>query len=139
MLGDLGSALLYIAQPWPFFFVLLGTSLGVFVGAIPGLTGGMLIPLVMPLTFYMDSTLALVMMVAMYVGSVSGGLISATLYVILTYHTPWQWLFLLAVPLFLNNGFTVWRQEGAALDPMLRQLSLSSLLFVILFGVGQLL
>ena len=68
-----------------------------------------------------------------------GGLISAALYVILTYHTPWQWLFLLAVPLFLNNGFTVWRQEGAALDPMLRQLSLSSLLFVILFGVGQLL
>ena len=68
-----------------------------------------------------------------------GGLISATLYIILTYHTPWQWLFLLAVPLFLNNGFTVWRQEGAALDPMLRQLSLSSLLFVILFGVGQLL
>ncbi|HRY25382.1 MAG: tripartite tricarboxylate transporter permease [Geminicoccaceae bacterium] len=79
MLGDLGSALLYIAQPWPFFFVLLGTSLGVFVGAVPGLTGGMLIALVMPLTFYMDSTLALVMMVAMYVGSVSGGLISATL------------------------------------------------------------
>jgi hypothetical protein len=33
----------------------------------------------------------------------------------------------------------VWRQEGAALDPMLRQLSLSSLLFVILFGLGQLL
>jgi putative tricarboxylic transport membrane protein len=79
LLGDLGTALLYIAEPWPFFFVLLGTSLGVFVGAVPGLTGGMLIALVMPLTFYMDSTLALVMMVAMYVGSVSGGLISATL------------------------------------------------------------
>ncbi len=79
MAADLGHALLYIAQPWPFFFVLMGTALGVFVGAIPGLTGGMLIALVMPLTFYMDSTLALVMMVAMYVGSVSGGLISATL------------------------------------------------------------
>ncbi len=79
MLGDLGTALLYIAEPWPFFFVLLGTSLGIFVGSVPGLTGGMLIALAMPLTFYMDSTLALIMMVAMYVGSVSGGLISATL------------------------------------------------------------
>jgi putative tricarboxylic transport membrane protein len=69
----------YIFTPWPFFYVLLGTSLGIFVGAVPGLTGGMLITLTMPLTFYMDSTHALVMLVAMYVGSVSGGLISATL------------------------------------------------------------
>ncbi|MGP1397708.1 MAG: tripartite tricarboxylate transporter permease [Inquilinaceae bacterium] len=78
-MADLGTALLYIAQPWPFFYVLLGTALGVFVGAVPGLTGGMLITLTMPLTFYMNSTHALVLLVAMYVGSVSGGLISATL------------------------------------------------------------
>ncbi|MCB1835952.1 MAG: tripartite tricarboxylate transporter permease, partial [Geminicoccaceae bacterium] len=79
MLADLVNALFYIAQPWPFFWVLLGTFLGIFVGAVPGLTGGMLITLTMPLTFYMDSTEALVLLVAMYVGSVSGGLISATL------------------------------------------------------------
>ena len=79
MMSDLLSALGYIATPWPFFWVLLGTSLGIFVGAIPGLTGGMLIALSIPLTFFMDSTHALVLMVAMYVGSVSGGLISATL------------------------------------------------------------
>ncbi|MGF1477385.1 MAG: tripartite tricarboxylate transporter permease [Geminicoccaceae bacterium] len=78
-MAELGDALLYVLQPWPFFYVLLGTALGIFVGAIPGLTGGMLITLTMPLTFYMDSTLALVMLIAMYVGSVSGGLISATL------------------------------------------------------------
>ncbi|MDW4499332.1 tripartite tricarboxylate transporter permease [Sulfitobacter sp. D35] len=79
MIGDLGSAILYIFQPWPLFFLVLGTWLGIFVGAVPGLTGGMLISLVIPLTFYMDSTMALVLMVAMYVGSVSGGLISAML------------------------------------------------------------
>jgi putative tricarboxylic transport membrane protein len=79
MLADLAHAFIYIAQPWPFFWVLLGTALGIFVGAVPGLTGGMLITLTMPLTFYMDSTEALVLLVAMYVGSVSGGLISATL------------------------------------------------------------
>ncbi|WP_439579177.1 tripartite tricarboxylate transporter permease [Elioraea sp.] len=79
MLADLVSALGYILSPVPFFWVLLGTGLGIFVGAVPGLTGGMLIALTMPLTFFMNSTHALVMMVAMYVGSVSGGLISATL------------------------------------------------------------
>ena len=79
MLADLFNAFVYIAHPWPFFWVLLGTALGIFVGAVPGLTGGMLITLTLPLTFYMDSTEALVLLVAMYVGSVSGGLISATL------------------------------------------------------------
>ena len=79
MLADLGNAFAYIAQPWPLFFVLLGTWLGIFVGAVPGLTGGMLISLCIPLTFYMDATHALVLLVAMYVGSVSGGLISAML------------------------------------------------------------
>lgn len=76
---ELIQALLAVLQPWPLFFIVLGTWAGIFVGAVPGLTGGMLISLCIPLTFYMDSTNALILMVAMYVGSVSGGLISAML------------------------------------------------------------
>ncbi len=57
----------------------LGTSLGVMVGAIPGLTGAMLIALTLPLTFSMGAENALVLLVSMYVGSVSGGLVTATL------------------------------------------------------------
>ncbi|MBJ3774644.1 tripartite tricarboxylate transporter permease [Acuticoccus mangrovi] len=79
MLADLLGAFGYIFSPVPFLWVLLGTTLGIFVGAVPGLTGGMLIALSIPLTFTMNSTHALVLMVSMYVGSVSGGLISATL------------------------------------------------------------
>lgn len=79
MIGDLAAALFYILHPLPFFWVLLGVVSGIIVGSIPGLSGGMLIVLVMPLTFYMDSTLALILMIGIYVGSVSGGLISATL------------------------------------------------------------
>lgn len=59
--------------------VLLGTTLGITVGAIPGLTGTMLIALTLPMTFSMEPTFGLVLLVAMYVGAVSGGLISATL------------------------------------------------------------
>lgn len=59
--------------------ILLGTALGIAVGAIPGLTGAMLIALSLPLTFSMDGNAALALLVSMYVGSVSGGLITATL------------------------------------------------------------
>jgi len=59
--------------------VVTGTALGIAVGAIPGLTGAMLIALTLPLTFSMEGQEALVLLVSMYVGSVSGGLITATL------------------------------------------------------------
>lgn len=78
-MGDLIQAFGAVLHPWPLFFIVLGTWAGIFVGAVPGLTGGMLISLCIPLTFYMDSTNALILMISMYVGSVSGGLISAML------------------------------------------------------------
>ncbi len=59
--------------------IMLGTALGILVGAIPGLTGAMLIALSLPLTFSMEPPAALALLVSMYVGSVSGGLITATL------------------------------------------------------------
>ncbi len=73
------SACAYLFQPWPLALLALGTTLGIVVGAIPGLTGAMLISLTIPLTFQMEGADALILLVAMYVGSVSGGLITATL------------------------------------------------------------
>jgi putative tricarboxylic transport membrane protein len=67
------------ATPEQLGFILLGTFLGVVVGAIPGLTALMLIALSLPLTFYMDSANALAMLVAMYVGGIAGGCITAIL------------------------------------------------------------
>ncbi len=72
-----------LGQPWPFFLMMLGTSLGVIVGAVPGLTGAMLIALTLPLTFAMSyeggHLDALTLLISMYTGSISGGLITATL------------------------------------------------------------
>jgi len=73
------TGLALVFEPWPFFYCLLGVVLGVSVGAIPGLTGAMLIALTLPLTFYMPPTHAVILLVAMYVGSITGGLITATL------------------------------------------------------------
>jgi putative tricarboxylic transport membrane protein len=66
-------------SPWPLFYTVLGTLVGVIVGAIPGLSGGMLVALALPITFAMEPTAALVMLTGMYTGSISGGLITATL------------------------------------------------------------
>jgi putative tricarboxylic transport membrane protein len=76
---DILSAIGALFGPVPLFFMALGTFLGIVVGAIPGLTGTMLIALSLPLTFGMTPANALALLVAMYVGAISGGLISATL------------------------------------------------------------
>ena len=75
----LWGAITHIAQPWTFFMLFIGTLLGIVVGAIPGLSGAMLIALTLPLTFYMQPFDAVVLLISMYVGAISGGLISATL------------------------------------------------------------
>jgi len=75
----LAGAITQILTPWPFLMMFTGTALGITVGAIPGLTGAMLIALTLPLTFYMEPFNAVVLLVAMYVGAISGGLITATL------------------------------------------------------------
>ncbi len=53
--------------------------LGIFVGAVPGLTGTMLIALVLPLTYGADPLLSMAFLISIYVGAVSGGMITATL------------------------------------------------------------
>lgn len=68
-----------LTSPLNMLFVVIGVALGCYVGAIPGLTGTMLISLTLPLTFYMSDVLALDLLVAMYVGAITGGLITAIL------------------------------------------------------------
>ncbi|ALD20426.1 1,4-dihydroxy-2-naphthoate polyprenyltransferase [Hymenobacter sp. DG25A] len=68
------------------------------------------------------------------------GFSCAVLFVAFTYHSPWQWLFLLSLPLFFFNARQVWlRQESMQLDPLLKQMAMSTLAFTLLFGLGQIL
>lgn len=67
-----------------------------------------------------------------------GGVVSALAYVILNFYSWTQFLFVLAIPLLIINGVNVWKkQTSAELDPYLKQMAISTLLFVLLFGVGQ--
>jgi 1,4-dihydroxy-2-naphthoate octaprenyltransferase len=68
-----------------------------------------------------------------------GGLLSALAYTVLAFHSLWQLLFLASVPLFLHNALAIKNKPSQDLDPYLRQMALSTLIFVILFGTGLIL
>lgn len=64
----------------------------------------------------------------------------ATAYVLIHYISPWQFLFLLAVPLLARNGLAISRTADLpSLNPWLKQMSMASLVFVTLFGLGHIL
>lgn len=79
MIYDLMSSFGDMLSPTPFLFILLGTLSGIVIGAIPGLNGAMLVTLSLPLTYGWDPLNAIGLLVGQYVGSISGGLVSATL------------------------------------------------------------
>ncbi|MBB6461259.1 1,4-dihydroxy-2-naphthoate polyprenyltransferase [Flammeovirga kamogawensis] len=69
-----------------------------------------------------------------------GALICASAYVFYTYTSPFQWLFILTFPLLRRNGNAITKfTEPKDLDPYLKQMALTSLLFSLTFGVGQIL
>lgn len=73
-------------------------------------------------------------------GLLGTAVFAALLYVLLTYQNPWQFLFLLSLPLLWRNGSTVANTyQPPALNPVLKQTVLLTLLFVVLLGLGQVL
>lgn len=76
---DLLQPMMAALEPVTFVHIVLGVVLGITVGAIPGLTGSMLIALSLPFTFSMTPVNAICLLVSMYVGAVSGSLITAVL------------------------------------------------------------
>lgn len=68
------------------------------------------------------------------------GLLSAGLYTIAEFRSPWQLLFLLIIPLIIKNGKNIWaKQKSSELDPYLKQMAITTLLFVLTFGLGNIL
>lgn len=68
-----------IFEPLSIILAIFGSISGIVLGAIPGLSGGLAIALLLPLTFTMEMHHALVLLMSIYVGSMSGSYISAIL------------------------------------------------------------
>ena len=68
-----------VLSPFCLLLMIVGTIVGIIFGAVPGLSSVMAIALFLPLTYGMDPGQGLSILIALYIGSVSGGLISAIL------------------------------------------------------------
>lgn len=68
-----------IAHPGTILLMFFGVTLGIIFGAIPGLTATMALALFLPITYSMDPVSGVVLLVCLYIGGISGGLITAIL------------------------------------------------------------
>ena len=65
------------------------------------------------------------------------GMASTMIYVGLNYSETTAWLFLISFPLFFKNALALSKAKSSVeVDPLLKQLALTTLLFVVSFGVG---
>ena len=79
MSSEIIAGILSICDVKIMLLMFLGVFMGIIVGAIPGLSVTMGVALFLPITFGMEPVAALSLLVALYIGGTSGGLISAIL------------------------------------------------------------
>ena len=65
--------------PLTLLLILFSSILGIILGAIPGLSGGLGVALLLPLTFSMKAEVGLAMLISIWVGGVSGAMIGSIL------------------------------------------------------------
>lgn len=72
-----------------------------------------------------------------HISIIVGGMLAAVVFTQLHFKTGFQWLFLISFPLFIRDLVQINRiSEPRHFDPFLKKLSLTTLLFTVLFGVG---
>lgn len=69
-----------ITLSWPTIgWMIVGVLLGIFVGALPGVGAALGMAIILPLTFGMDGTNAIILLIGIYSGGMYGGSIAAIL------------------------------------------------------------
>src|SRR5580698_3365996 len=66
-------------QPMSLLFCFIGVSLGVIVGILPGLCSAATIALLLPITYFLDTATAIIMLSGIWYGSMYGGSITSIL------------------------------------------------------------
>lgn len=75
----LAEGLVNVLQWQVLLFLILGTALGIAIGALPGLTSTMGVALMLPVTFGMEAVAGILLLIGVYFGSVYGGSLTAIL------------------------------------------------------------
>src|SRR3569833_2158063 len=79
-IGNLFHGFAVVAQPFNLALMVLGIVLGVIVGVLPGLGGANGIAILLPLTFSMSPTSAIIMLSCIYWGALFGGASTSILF-----------------------------------------------------------
>ncbi len=74
---SLGAGLLEAVQPLNLMMIVLGCTVGLFVGAMPGLGSVNGVAILLPITFLVPPTAAIIFLAAVYYGAMYGGAISS--------------------------------------------------------------
>jgi putative tricarboxylic transport membrane protein len=77
ILTNLGQGFMFLLGWQPILFIVLGVITGILVGAMPGLSPSMGVALMVPFTYAMSPTLALILLVSIYIAANYGGSITA--------------------------------------------------------------
>ncbi len=73
------TGLLAVLNIKTLLLILIGVFVGIIFGAIPGMTATMAVALMLPITFGLQPLNGMSLLVALYIGGISGGLITAIL------------------------------------------------------------
>ncbi len=68
-----------LARPETMFLAILGTAIGIVLGALPGVSSTMALAILLPVSFGMEPGAAILFLIAVFISSVYGGSISAIL------------------------------------------------------------
>ncbi len=79
MTSPMFAAATIIFTPWNLLLLAAAVSLGILFGIIPGLTATLAVILLIPITYGMEPTVGIAVLIALYIGGISGGLVSAVL------------------------------------------------------------
>jgi putative tricarboxylic transport membrane protein len=79
-LGNLFHGFAVVLQPYNIMVMIVGILLGVIIGVLPGLGGANGVAILLPLTFSMSPTSAIIMLSCIYWGALFGGAITSVLF-----------------------------------------------------------
>jgi putative tricarboxylic transport membrane protein len=79
-LGNLFHGFATVVQPFNIMVMMVGILLGVIIGVLPGLGGANGVAILLPLTFSMSPTSAIIMLSCIYWGALFGGAITSVLF-----------------------------------------------------------
>ena len=79
-IGNLFHGFAVVLQPYNLLLMVIGIVLGVIIGVLPGLGGANGVAILLPLTFSMSPTSAIIMLSCIYWGALFGGAITSILF-----------------------------------------------------------